>query len=197
MGDFLKNTSAVTLGILIALVLICCACCGITIYATSLSAAGTAATLESIDAAIEESNEPVDVSNADLNPVGTAVTVDEKTITVSDPSEVEVDGNSIFTPAEGNKYVQVKVMIENKGSDSVNSNPLNYTMVDAEGFSYTPNLFTDADQTLESVTLSSGRKTTGYIVFEVPAETVLTEAAVVYEPFLNFGDANVAWWALK
>lgn len=73
-----------------------------------------------------------------------------------------------FQPAEGNKVVRAYFIVENISSSDQSISSFNFDCY-ADGSSAEEYIW-NSDDMLDTTTLSSGRKTKGYVYYEVPAD---------------------------
>ncbi len=78
-------------------------------------------------------------------------------------------GKEYFEAAEGKEYVVITLKIENKSSEKISYNALDWKMVDSNGVEDTYAVFgSDTDTDLGSGDLNANGVKTGTIAFEVP-----------------------------
>lgn len=95
---------------------------------------------------------------------------------VADPATPSI----IYEPTAGTRLVAVEVIVGNVSStDPVNVNPLNFTLVDADGFTYQAELG-GAENQIDLADLVIGEKKKGWVSFEVPEGAVLT--SIKFQP---------------
>lgn len=95
-------------------------------------------------------------------------------LTVEDPTTP-----GLFYEAEaGKRLVAVEVVVGNVSGEMITTNPLNATLIDADGFKYVPEL-AGRDGQLAMVSLNPGEKVRGWIAFEVPEQAAL--ASIKYD----------------
>lgn len=105
-------------------------------------------------------------------------------VQVADPATPSI----IYQPADGMRLVAVEVIVGNvSAADPVNVNPLNFTLVDADGFTYKAELGGPESQ-IELADLAVGEKIKGWVGFNVPKAAVL--ASIKFQPNM-FDTANV------
>ncbi|MBR6825173.1 MAG: DUF4352 domain-containing protein, partial [Oscillospiraceae bacterium] len=94
-----------------------------------------------------------------------------------------IEENEFLQPAEGNKYIYLQFAFENisKRSD-ISISAFSFECF-ADG--YAAEMYYGGDEAL-SATLSPGRKTTGFVYFEIPVSTEVVE--VEYEPNILIGE---------
>ena len=83
--------------------------------------------------------------------------------TVEDPAKPGV----IFRPEKGKRLLAVEAVVGNVSGAKITVNPLNATLVDADGFLYKPTLGGRYGQ-IELVELNPGEKVKGWISFQIP-----------------------------
>ena len=91
--------------------------------------------------------------------------------------------NSFNAPKSGNDIIRVGFEIENKSSSDMFYNPYDFDCY-VDGVACEKYIW--AEDLMQSGTLSSGRKASGYVYFEVPED--LKEAEIEYET--NFWTSN-------
>lgn len=103
----------------------------------------------------------------------------------------EVEGNEVFKPDEGKKWVAVEVTVENVGSEAqMVSSMAGFSLTDSDGYNYTPTVLpVDTKGQLDGE-LGPGRKMRGELAFEIPAEAKGLELVIDANMF-GFGQAVV------
>ena len=106
--------------------------------------------------------------------LGASQSRDDVKITVSKVDWKPKSSNSFFEPDEGNKYVSVLVVYEAL-EDDASYNPFYWSASDRDGFSYDYSAFNPKEPGLTSGHLRKGKKTQGWIAFEVPKDVAWLE----------------------
>lgn len=101
--------------------------------------------------------------------LGASLSRDDVRITVAEVDWDPSSSNSFFEPAPGNRYVSVLVRYEAL-EDGASYNPFYWSANDEDGFSYSYSIFSPREPNLSSGDLREGRKTQGWITFEVPQD---------------------------
>lgn len=101
-------------------------------------------------------------------------------ITVQDPATPGM----LYTPTSGKKLIAVEVIFSNISGDMVSINPLDATLLDTEGFTYTPELG-GVDYQMPLLDVSPGEKARGFMAFEVPENAVAGSIKYAIEMFGN------------
>jgi hypothetical protein len=96
-------------------------------------------------------------------------------VAVEDPAEPGL----LCELEAGEKLVAVEIIVGNARDDEHSVNPLNATLVDAEGFAYAVELG-GRDGQIKTVSLGTGEKARGWVSFVVPEDAV--PASLKYEP---------------
>jgi hypothetical protein len=95
-------------------------------------------------------------------------------LTVEDPTTP-----GLFYEAEvGKRLIAVEVVVGNVSGEMVTTNPLDATLIDADGFVYRPEL-AGRDGQLELMDLNPGEKVKGWVAFVVPESA--TPASIKFE----------------
>lgn len=103
----------------------------------------------------------------------------------------EIEGNELFRPAAGNRWLGVEITVENQGSrPMVVSSLLGFSLQDGDSYIYsvTP-LPVDTKGQLDGE-LGAGRKMRGEVTFEIPAEATGLRLLIDADVF-GFGQAVV------
>ena len=127
---------------------------------------------------------------AQIVAIGDSVTLGDITLTVTGVEEPK--GDSFFTPDEGNKFLIVRTVFENTGSDEeVVSTLLQMSLLDADGTKYEIDILaaTLAEQTPDG-TIAAGAKLEGGAGFQVPTEA--SGFTFVFAPLLGGDPVGVA-----
>ena len=77
-----------------------------------------------------------------------------------------------YEPRVGTKLLAVEFVIGNISGETISVKARRGTLVDQEGFSYSPELHSRDDGEIDRIDLASGEKIRGWITFEVPDGTV-------------------------
>ncbi len=98
--------------------------------------------------------------------------------------------NEYFKPDEGNKFVSVQVVIENKSLDDWKVEPDNFKLKDAEGNVYeTENAIFGLSEvtkpTLKSGLVDGGDLVKGWITFQVGSSVNVKDLRLRYEDFIS------------
>lgn len=109
-------------------------------------------------------SEPDTTGNAG---VGDSQSRDDVRVTVVKANWKPKVTNQFLTPDKGNKVVAVLVRYEALDDDA-SYNPLYWSAADREGFSYSASIVPAVDPGLKSGDLRKGKKTQGWVTFEVP-----------------------------
>lgn len=86
-----------------------------------------------------------------------------------------------FLPAPGQERISVLVELEAKGQRAVPTSPLAFSLLDRQGRRYGVTL-AGCKPGLPAGVVSSGKRVTGYLAFDVPEN--VDEWELVFEPFL-------------
>lgn len=78
----------------------------------------------------------------------------------------------LYQKQEGKRLVAVQVIIGNVSADVLTTNPLDITLLDADGFSYQADLG-GRDGQLNLVTLQKGERVIGWTAYQIPTEAKL------------------------
>jgi hypothetical protein len=84
-------------------------------------------------------------------------------LTVADPAEPGL----FFQPESGKRLIGVEIVVGNQTADPFSTNVLNSTLLDADGFTYTPELGA-VDGQLDLVDLMPGERARGWVAFLIP-----------------------------
>ncbi len=86
---------------------------------------------------------------------------------------------SFYDPVEGQKLVAIEVVVGNISGEFISTNPLDFTLVDDDGFTYRTELGGRDGGQIALVDLNQGEKVRGWIAFSIPVES--TPAKIKYE----------------
>jgi hypothetical protein len=110
---------------------------------------------------------------------------ENKEITVASVEDVTVADDSLYTPEEGNKYVALNTTVKYLGNKidtfgTVGTSFMN--LVDKSGKKYEPTIFNIKTPKLGAgvTTLNKGESNTGYLVFEIPADSNVADYYLEY-----------------
>ncbi|MFH0830646.1 MAG: DUF4190 domain-containing protein [Parcubacteria group bacterium] len=99
--------------------------------------------------------------------------------------------NKIYAPAEGMRFLAVKVEERNQADESVRYEPAWYGLFTYDtGFSQQ---VTDIKPELRGGTLDPGERIAGYIVFEIPKSVTTEDLFLNYDPIPSSGAYEAVW----
>ncbi|MBP2172472.1 DUF4352 domain-containing protein [Methanococcus voltae] len=106
------------------------------------------------------------------------------------------DYESVREADSGKTFLITAIVIENKGYDEVSVNPFYFkAIVDGVGYTYSPASHS-LENSLESVDLRNGGKTSGLLAFEIPDDSS-SNFEIEYDPItfdkLNIKYSSIAW----
>lgn len=105
---------------------------------------------------------------ADLPGLGVTIARGDETITLVDVEWAGKDAFGNRPDDKANRFIAIRVLYE-ATEDGASYNPLNWSLVDLEGFSWDRTAFGGKDPALDSSNdLPAGRKAQGWITFEAP-----------------------------
>lgn len=104
-------------------------------------------------------------------------------ISLSATQVIDPGAPSVLYQAEaGKRLIAVEVIVGNVSSaDKVSVNPLNFTLVDAEGFTYKLDLG-GADGQLNAIDIAIGEKVKGLVGFKIPDAAI--PASIKFQPVM-------------
>jgi hypothetical protein len=118
-------------------------------------------------------------------------TVDFEGARVSVQAPVADPGSTWTQPAPGQKFAAFEIQIENMGATPITTNMFDFTLEDADGYSYTDaEMGSHSDDWFVGETLQPGQKQHAWRVFEIP--TGATVDSLVYDP--EFTDVALLVW---
>jgi Ca2+/Na+ antiporter len=98
--------------------------------------------------------------------IGDKVKLGDEILTVYSFSDYK-EPNEFGQSKGGNKYVMIDVSVENIGTDAITIDSFDFALQDSNSYSYEPAI-TSKEPYLSAETISPGRKTRGFITYEVP-----------------------------
>lgn len=111
-------------------------------------------------------------------------------IVVGRPEEIP-DGQ-FMDDEQANKLVAVLVDVTNVGSIAFDISPVYFTLQDTDYFMYDFGVtLQDSKQELPPMKVDIGQKISGYVVFEIPEESV--PLAVFCDPSMGMYDSQITW----
>jgi hypothetical protein len=99
-------------------------------------------------------------------------------VSVQDPATPGM----LYESTSGKKLIAVEIIVSNLSDNVIGINPLNATLVDAEGFTYDLELG-GRDNQLSTVDLNPGERVKGMVAFEVPEKAVAASIKYAIESF--------------
>lgn len=90
-------------------------------------------------------------------------------ISVEDPAVP----NEWFSSLEaGDKMVAIEIILENISGEPLSVNPLDTTLVDKNGFTYSVELGGSVHEQIDCISLFIGEKIRGWVAFEIPQDAI-------------------------
>lgn len=174
----MKKNAALLFSLLL-LITLACVC----------SSEATPPTVSTATAPSSEADEPVSEPTAEpvtRAQMGDTVSLDGYSMVANEVEDPAPEG-ILYTATEGTKLVAVNITLANdSATEPLSTNLLYATLIDSDGFTYTPEL-AGRDEQLQVVDLNQGEKVRGWISFEIPEDA--TPAVIKYEVRPFSGDS--------
>ena len=162
------------------------ACGGTTTVNTSADAAGGSGTASAADAPAKIGSSITLSGMEDLQMKVTVLKVDQQV----------ASSNEYITPDAGNRYVGVKLKLENVGKTAYNDSPTNgAALVDTKDQSFDADYAEVATPALGSPKIAPGDTRVGWITFQVPKKAKLKKFQMTLDS--GFADQTGEWMVGK
>jgi hypothetical protein len=116
-----------------------------------------------IEPATDASSIPADAEEANLGDLIEQDGYSFIVLSLEDPAQPGM----LYTPEENTRLVAVEIIVGNVAGERVTVNPLNTTLLDAEGFTYQAEL-AGRDGQIATIDLEPGERVRGWVAFQVP-----------------------------